>query len=44
MGELYGRLGNYGLGLIALAAVAALVLAFTATVVRNAAVQNAAQP
>jgi len=37
MGSLYGRIGNYAPGLIALAVVAVLVLALTTTVVRKAA-------
>ncbi len=35
MGELYGRLGSYTMGLVALAAVAAAVLGLTTTVVRK---------
>lgn len=38
MGSLYGQLGSYALGLIALAVVAAAVLLLTATVVRRPAV------
>jgi len=38
MGSLYGGIGNYAPGLIALAVVAVLVLALTVTVVRTAAV------
>ena len=41
MGELYGRLGNYALGLIALAVIAVLVLALTTTLIRKPAVPAA---